>query len=151
MSEWIEAQMKKKSIERNLFLEIYRNMDLGTVRWIHSVSRDPRIMAYIFIFLFLLSFPIQHLRCQKALVGVRWATIQPATGTVIYGTKRHCITTVDWLSVHLSHGSDLELHLGCARAPMWWRHQFAGACWPLALFITHYPGHTKRTRSVGQS
>lgn len=70
----------------------------------------------------------QHLRCKATSPAGRGATSETVlTRTITSGDNRHCITTVDWLSVHLPHGIDLKLHVSRARGPISWCHHSARA------------------------
>ena len=60
---------------------------------------------------------MRRLPSHPAFVAGRRATIQPVGGTIGLGTQGDCITTVDWLAIHLSHGSDPEHHLTVAGGP----------------------------------
>ena len=60
---------------------------------------------------------MRRLPNHPAFVAGRCATKQPVGGTIGLGTQRNYITTVDWLSNHLSHCSDPEHHFTAAGGP----------------------------------
>lgn len=54
---------------------------------------------------------------HPAFVAGSRATKQPVGSTIGLGTQRDCITTVDWLSIHLSLGRNPEHHFAVAGGP----------------------------------
>ena len=130
----------------NKYFNLMRNRlsSAGKLILLWESSIDNRLFFIVKASLFLIRvltadwnrYWIQHLRNHATSLAERCATIQPVTGTMLFGTNRHCITTVDWLSVHLSHGMDVEIHLAVAASPCCWSHNSTIASAIIAVTCT---------------
>ena len=93
---------------------------------------------------------IIYLRSHAANGFRRSRTVQAVTATIVVGSEWHCIATVDWLSVHLSLGSDGEHKFLWAGVPSWGGDNSALTERPGAQrCITVHPGLRVIAISVG--
>ena len=95
----------------------------------------------------------QYLRNKATFPASRSMTSKTVlTRTIGSRNYRHSVTTIDWLSVHLSHGVNFKLKVAWTGGPAWRSHQGSRTGSVLTVrFVTKQPVLREGTRRIGWS
>ena len=109
--------------------------------------------VYRFLNVYLELLSGQYLRNKATFpASRRMASKTVLTRTIGSRNYRHSVTTIDWLSVHLSHGVNFKLKAGWTGGPAWRSHQGSGTGSVLTVrCVTIQPVLRVGTRRIGWS